>query len=171
MVLSGEFFLFDLSPVVGLINFSGLNLYCNNGLGLLLSGGTGNGPVGAGFCGGSASGLATLSRCRFEDGLTILRLGDPESIDVVSTVSFSEYPVVVAKDDVAEMADVGIVPSSLSSPDRSKRSLIQDPLDVSDVLFELRRPASLLSPARIVLPETAERVGEVNADRGDEGGA
>ena len=80
--------------------------------------------------------------------------------------------MVVAKEEVAEMADVGIVPSSsLSSPDMSKRSFIHDPLDVSDVLFELRRPASLLSPARMVLAETAERVGEVNADKGDEGGA
>jgi hypothetical protein len=115
--------------------------------------------------------LATLNRCRFADGLTTLRLSDPESIEAVSTVSFSEYPVVVAKEEVAETADVGIVPSSLSSPDRSKRSFIQDPFDVSDVLFELRRPASLLSPARMVLAETAEKVGEVNADKGDEGGA
>jgi hypothetical protein len=162
----------DLSPVVGLINFSGLNRYCNTGLGLLLSGGTGNGPVGAGFCGGSTSELTTFNcRGRLAGGLAILRRGDPDSRDVVSALSFSEYPVVVAKDEVAETAEVGIVPSSsLSSPDISKRSLIQDPPEVSDVLLEPRRPASVLSSGRSVPVDNADNAGEVNADKGDGGG-
>ena len=48
--------------------------YKGTGDGVADDGGAGNGPVGAGFCGGTAFGFR-----RFAGGLEVLLLGDPVS--------------------------------------------------------------------------------------------
>ena len=89
-----------------------------------VDGGAGNGPVGAGFCGGISSGFTTRN-CRFKFGLAASLLVELELVELCSVLS--DLSVVVTSELVAETADVGAVSSSLESSGRSKRSLIHDP--------------------------------------------
>ena len=157
--LSAEYFACR-PPVVGLIN-SGEGLLRKTGDGVADSGGRGRGPVGAGFWGGISSASTTRGR-RFAVGLATLLRGELESVDIDSAVS--DCSAVVAKELVADTADMGIVSSSLDSLDISNRSLIQERCEISEPLREDDERSAL------GLEMDCSRTGEASCDNaGDTG--
>ena len=126
------------------------------------TGGCGNGPVGAGFCGGTSSSLTT----RF-----LRRVGELEELPLAEleelSATVSEYPDNWPNELVADIvAEGGAVSLSSPSVDSTveKRSCIHETSDVSDALREsgnefARVASGLLGPER-------GRVGEVSFGNG-----